>query len=99
MCISGILHVANGQLKMVSSNESVAGSSVGTGDGGEPELLLLEKEKSGVWTYFGFTAINGEFVMMAKKKRNELVCNIHRKKLHYVGNTINLLVHMQYTHA
>ena len=32
---------------MSTTNESVTGSSAGTGDDGEPELLLLQKEKSG----------------------------------------------------
>ena len=72
---------------MATTNESVAGSSAGTSDGGEPELLPLEKEKSGVWTYFRFAAINGEFVVMEKMKRNELVCIIRRKHDQLVNAT------------
>lgn len=65
----------------------------------EIELLPLEKAKSGVWMYFGFAAKNGEFVVKEKRKRTEVVCKLCRKQLHYVGNTTNLLVHLQYNHA
>ena len=63
------------------------------------ELLPLEKAKSGVWAYFGFEAKNGEYVVKDKRKRREVFCKLCRKQLHYVGNTTNLMVHMQYHHA
>ena len=63
------------------------------------ELLPLEKAKSGVWAYLGFAAKNGEFVVKDKRKRSEVFGKLCRKQLHYVGNTTNLLVHMQYHHA
>ena len=60
------------------------------------ELLPLEKAKSKVWEYFGFPAENGEFSEKDKKKRNEVFCKLCPKSLNYLGNTTNMMVHIQY---
>ena len=43
--------------------------------------------------------MNGELVMKDKQKRSEVFCKLCTKQLHYVWNTTNLLVHMQYHHT
>ena len=84
--------------------ESSCSSTSGLGSGSsssseEIKLLPFERGKSGVWAYFGFAAKNGEYIKKEKRKRSKVICRLCRKQLHYVGNTTNLLVHMQYHHV
>ena len=83
--------------KMADVSEVVAeAGSLSSSDSDIVELLPLEKAKSRVQVYFGFIAENGEFVVKDKQKRSEVFRKLCRKQLHYVENTTNLLVHMQY---
>ena len=53
--------------------EAASSASSIDGAGCEIELLPLEKAKSGVWVYFGFTAKNGKYVV----KDNLCVCVVY----------------------
>ena len=62
------------------------------------ELLPLEKSKSPVWSYFGFSARDGGFIEKDKKKRQTVYCKLCNHGLSYNGNITNMLVHLQYKH-
>ena len=56
------------------------------------------RKQSKVWEYFEFPTENGEFSEKDKKKRKEVFCKLCPKSMNYLGNTTNMLVHLQYNH-
>ena len=48
--------------------------------------------------YFGFPATNGQYLEKDKKKRTEVYCKLCPKKLNYLGNTTNMISHLEYNH-
>ena len=43
------------------------------------ELLPLEGATSPVWEYFGFRAIDGQYIVKKKKDRKEVYCKLCKK--------------------
>ena len=65
------------------SSDSIAGGCGTDSSGERRELLLLDKAKSSVWEYFGFTAKNGDFAKKDKKKRTEVQCKVCPRRISY----------------
>ena len=80
------------------SNDSIGGNCNTDLSGEHHELLPLDKAKSSIWEYFGFPAKNGDFTEKDKKKRTEVHCKLCPRRLNYLGNTTNMMVHLQYNH-
>jgi len=64
----------------------------------DDEYLPLEKAKNAVWKHFGFKAKDSQFVEKDKQKRTTMYCMTCKNPLSYKGNTMNLIVHLQYHH-
>ena len=63
------------------------------------EFLPLEKAKSPVWRFFGFSARSSEYVEKVKYCHKEVFfCKLCKNPLNYTGSTTNMIVHLQYRH-
>ena len=78
--------------KSFSISVSYQSNSLSSGE--YHELLSLNKAKSDVWKHFGFPAKDEK----DKRKRVIVSCKLCPKKLHYQGNTTNMMVHLEYNH-